>query len=101
MTVQERAPAMVRLTGQVEAVNDKGVKIDGEWRNFSRYAKAGAIASVEPGVRVECQLDNAGFLRVMTPMKSSASRNEPDEEINVADATSSDAPPVSLKDTFT
>jgi len=92
---------MVRLTGQVEAVNDKGVKIDGEWRNFSRYAKAGAIASVEPGVRVECQLDNAGFLRVMTLTKSSVTRSEPEEDINPADGTTADAPPVSLKDTFT
>jgi hypothetical protein len=30
---------LVPLTGVVEATNEKGVKVDGEWRNWSKYCK--------------------------------------------------------------
>jgi hypothetical protein len=54
-----------RLIAQVEATNDKGVKLEGEWRNFSRYAKPEAIQAHTAGQWVEVQLDGAGFVRVL------------------------------------
>ena len=35
MTMQQKARTVVR--GEVEATNDKGVKVNGQWWNYSRY----------------------------------------------------------------
>jgi len=52
-----------KIVGTVEQVNDKGVKVGGAWRNYSRFA-----ADMVPptrGQRVTVQLDGQGFVRAI------------------------------------
>jgi hypothetical protein len=49
------------VTGRVEAVNERGLKLNGEWLNVSRYAVG--VVLPERGAAVACTLDKAGFLR--------------------------------------
>jgi hypothetical protein len=102
MTAQAKAPHTERLVGRVESVNEKGVKIDGEWRNFSRYAKPGAIATVESGVRVECQIDNAGFVRSLTLADAATKvQNDDFDASDAVNAAEAEVGSVSLKDSMT
>ena len=50
-----------QIVGAVEQVNDKGVKIGGEWRNFSKFAPD--LVPPSRGQRVTVQLDKSGFVR--------------------------------------
>jgi len=50
-----------RITGIVEAVNERGLKINGAWTNVSKYAVG--VVLPERGDAVACTLDKAGFLR--------------------------------------
>lgn len=70
---------MQRLIAQVEATNEKGVRLEGEWRNFSRYAKPEAIQAHSAGMWVDVQLDGAGFIRVLMVTVSKPAPAEPDE----------------------
>lgn len=54
MAERDRKP-LTPLTGLVQSVNDKGVKVDGEWRNFSKYATD--LPEFEVGQRVTLLLD--------------------------------------------
>lgn len=49
------------VSGTVEAVNPKGVKVNGEWANYSRFAQD--ITPPERGQLVTLTLDKAGFVR--------------------------------------
>src|SRR3954452_23985205 len=49
------------IVGVVEAVNERGIKINGEWKNRSKFA-VGCVLP-ERGAAVACTLDKAGFLR--------------------------------------
>src|SRR3954454_9863143 len=49
------------IVGVVEAVNERGIKINGEWKNRSKFA-VGCVLP-ERGETVACTLDKAGFLR--------------------------------------
>jgi hypothetical protein len=52
------------LTTVVEAVNERGVKVNGAWHNFSTYAQNGAIdRAVQVGDTVELELTNTGWVR--------------------------------------
>lgn len=64
-----QAPAE-QLTGKVEATNDKGVKVGGEWHNYSKYAKAEAIEIANKGDDVALTLDGAGFVRELAVIKA-------------------------------
>ena len=61
--------AMVTLTGQVMAANDRGLQIDtGDgggpgWYNWSRYANESARVPVPKGSRITFRVDSAGYLR--------------------------------------
>lgn len=58
-----------RVTGIVEAVNPKGVKINGEWVNFSRYAAD--IVPPMKGQAVTLTLDKQGFVRAVETQSAS------------------------------
>lgn len=49
------------VSGTVEAVNPKGMKINGEWWNWSRWAED--PTPPERGQHVTLTLDKAGFVR--------------------------------------
>jgi hypothetical protein len=52
------------LTAVVEAVNERGVKVNGRWYNFSSYAQNGAIdRSVAQGDKVEAEITSTGWIR--------------------------------------
>jgi len=52
------------LTAVVEAVNERGVRVNGAWHNFSSYAQNGAIdRTVQAGDTVELELTNTGWVR--------------------------------------
>lgn len=49
------------ISGTVESVNPKGVKVNGEWANFSKFAAD--ITPPERGQFVTLTLDKSGFVR--------------------------------------
>ena len=52
------------LTGIVEAVNERGVRINGTWHNYSAYATNGDIdRTVAQGDRVEVEMTGTGWIR--------------------------------------
>jgi hypothetical protein len=55
------------LTAVVEALNERGVKVQGQWHNFSSYAQNGAIdRTAQVGDTVELELTNTGWVRKLT-----------------------------------
>lgn len=66
------------VSGTVEAVNPKGVKVNGEWHNFSRFAQD--ITPPERGQHVTLTLDKAGFVRAVEtdgPAPTAAAQQQP------------------------
>jgi hypothetical protein len=52
------------ITAVVEGVNERGVKVQGQWHNFSSYAQNGAIDhTAQVGDTVELELTNTGWVR--------------------------------------
>jgi hypothetical protein len=60
-----------QLTGRVEAVNEKGLRLEGRdgWLNFSKWAEA--IGAPAVGGLVTVTLDKAGFVRTVAPAEAS------------------------------
>jgi hypothetical protein len=59
------AKQVIRAT--VEAVNERGVKVNGQWYNFSSYAQNGAIdRSVAQGDTAEIELTGTGWVRKLS-----------------------------------
>ena len=55
------------LTAVVEAVNERGVRVNGTWHNFSSYAANGDIdRTVQAGDTAELELTNTGWIRKLT-----------------------------------
>ena len=63
MAQQAVAYTQRTVSGTVEAVNPKGVKVNGEWANYSRFAQD--ITPPERGQQVTLTLDKAGFVRAV------------------------------------
>jgi hypothetical protein len=52
------------LTGIVEAVNERGVRINGTWHNYSAYARNGDIdRTAQQGDKVEAEITSTGWIR--------------------------------------
>lgn len=49
----------VSVEGTVEAVNERGVKLDGEWVNLSKYRK---LELPDAGAHVRAEVDQRGYL---------------------------------------
>ena len=58
------------LEGTVESVNERGVKIGGQWLNYSKWA--GEIAEPRRGQVVALTLDGSGFVRAVGPADGAA-----------------------------
>jgi hypothetical protein len=55
------------ITATVEAVNERGIKVNGQWYNFSSYAQNGAIdRSVAQGDTAEIELTGTGWIRKLS-----------------------------------
>jgi hypothetical protein len=64
------------LTAVVEAVNERGVKVNGTWHNFSSYANGSDIdRSVQAGDTAELELTSTGWVRKLTVKTRAASQN--------------------------
>lgn len=72
--------AHTSVEGVVEAVNDKGLKIDGDWVNLSRFRP---LDLPEQGARVRAEVDPRGYLcgiDVLDSGKSPAVSRSPRDE---------------------
>ena len=49
------------LEGAVEARNERGIKLDGEWLNRSNFGPR--LELPEVGTRIRAEVDNKGFLK--------------------------------------
>jgi hypothetical protein len=67
-----------QVEGLVEAANDRGIKVGGEWRNMSKFHP---LELPGQGARVHLELDNKGFIKTLhvldaaPPASSSATRD--------------------------
>jgi len=71
------------LEGLVEAANERGIKVLGEWRNASKFHP---VDLPDRGARVRLELDNKGFIRTLqvldaAPATSSSTSIARDREI--------------------
>ena len=70
-TQQTRQP----ITATVEAVNERGIKIDGTWHNYSRYADGAIDRTAQVGDTVELELTNTGWVRALRIVQRAAQQN--------------------------
>jgi hypothetical protein len=64
------------ITATVEAVNERGVKVNGAWHNFSSYAPNGDIdRTVQAGDTAELELTNTGWIRKLTVITRAAAQS--------------------------
>jgi hypothetical protein len=51
-----------QVEGLVESVNERGIRVGGEWRNLSKFHP---LELPGRGARVRLELDNKGFIRTL------------------------------------
>ncbi len=52
------------ITGIVEAANERGIKLNGNWHNYSAYARNGDIdRTAQQGDKVEAEITSTGWIR--------------------------------------
>jgi hypothetical protein len=61
----------VTLEGVVEARNDSGIRLDGEWVNRSKFRP---VDLPPAGARVRAEVDDKGFLRSIDVLDGSSDR---------------------------
>jgi len=55
------------ITAVIEATNERGVKVNGTWHNYSSYANGSDIdRTVQAGDTAELELTNTGWIRKLT-----------------------------------
>jgi hypothetical protein len=62
------------VEGLVEARNERGIRVAGEWRNMSKFHP---LDLPDRGVRVRCELDGKRFLRSVQVLDSAPSLSSP------------------------
>jgi len=61
------------ITATVEAVNERGIRINGTWHNYSGYASNGDIdRTVSVGDRAEVELTGTGWVRKLRVLQRAA-----------------------------
>lgn len=74
------------ITAVVEATNERGIKLQGEWRNYSAYASNGDIdRTAQVGDTVEAELTGTGWVRKLRVV----SRAQPQQNGQAAPQTPS------------
>jgi len=64
-----------QITATVEAVNERGIKLNGEWHNYSRYADGAIDRSAQAGDVVQVELTNTGWVRALTVVQRASQQN--------------------------
>ena len=62
------------VEGIVEARNDRGIRVAGDWRNVSRFHP---VDLPDRGARVRLDLDNKGFIRTLQVLDAAPSTSSP------------------------
>ncbi len=67
-----------QVEGIIEQVNDRGIRVAGDWRNVSKFHPLDLPGQ---GARVRLELDNKGFIRTLqvldqAPATSSSTRDD-------------------------
>jgi len=67
-----------QVEGIIEQVNDRGIRVAGDWRNVSKFHPLDLPGQ---GARVRLELDNKGFIRTLqvldqSPATSASSRDD-------------------------
>jgi len=65
------------LEGAVEARNGKGIKLDGEWRNVSKFRP---VELPDVGARVRAEVDDKGFLKSIDVLDGAATTSSSRDE---------------------
>jgi hypothetical protein len=61
------------ITATVEAVNERGIRINGTWHNYSSYAQNGDIdRAVQAGDQAEVELTGTGWVRKLRVLERAA-----------------------------
>lgn len=58
------------IEGVVEAANERGIRVAGEWRNASKFHP---VDLPDRGARVRLELDNKGFIRTLQVLNAAPS----------------------------
>jgi hypothetical protein len=61
-TTSSNGAIIDQVEGLVETVNDRGIKVGGEWRNLSKFHP---LELPGQGARVRLTLDSKGFIRTL------------------------------------
>jgi hypothetical protein len=80
-----------QVEGLVEARNDRGIRVGGEWRNMSKFHP---LELPGQGARVRLELDNKGFIRTLqvlelAPSTSSSTRDSTITRLSVLKSAAS------------
>lgn len=69
------------ITATVEAVNERGIRINGNWANYSSYAQNGDIdRTVQAGDQVEVELTGTGWVRKLRVLgRAAQAQAQPNE----------------------
>ena len=59
-----------QVEGVVEQINERGIRVAGEWRNVSKFHP---VDLPERGARVAISLDNKGFIRTLQVLDAAPS----------------------------
>lgn len=62
----------VTVEGIVEAANERGLKLDGEWVNLSKYRK---LELPDAGARVRAEVDQRGYLCAIDVLESGSDKS--------------------------
>ena len=62
-----------QVEGLVESVNERGVKVAGEWRNVPKFHP---VELPDRGARVYLELDNKGFIRTLQVLEQAPSAGQ-------------------------
>jgi hypothetical protein len=66
-------------TVHVDEVNEWGIRVEGEWINYSKWPKS--LDQIDPGRDVEIEQDGAGYIRRLTVVDADSVDAEPDESL--------------------
>jgi aminoglycoside phosphotransferase (APT) family kinase protein len=63
-----------QVEGIVESVNDRGIRVGGEWRNLSKFHP---LELPGQGARVRLELDNKGFIKTLQILHAAPAASGP------------------------
>src|SRR6266568_5071212 len=74
MTTNNNGTVGDQVEGLIEAINDRGIRVAGEWRNVSKFHP---VDLPDRGARVRLELDSKGFIRTLQVLDAAPSACAP------------------------